>query len=62
MLKLILIVFVSRLMEIVHVQLTDEGGKIIMFKVLRKNILTKIIDFLDYKSSSITTPTYNILI
>jgi hypothetical protein len=35
MIKSVFIVIISRLMKVIHIQLSYKGGKIIMFKVAR---------------------------
>jgi hypothetical protein len=61
MTETVLIRIVPSLMKIVHIELTYERTKVIMFEVPWKNFFCKFIGLLDYKSILIFVPTYDVI-
>ena len=53
---------ISRLMEIVHVQLADETRKVIMLEVSRKHVFSKLIGLIDYEACPRAVPLHSCLI
>ena len=51
---------VANLFEAVHVELPDEGGKIVMLEVARQHLLREPRDILDIEGVQCTRPTHHI--
>jgi len=61
-LEAMLILFISGLVEIVHVQLSYKGREVIVLEKLRKYLISEFVWLLNNKSISIFIPTYNAFI
>lgn len=61
MAKDVLVAVVPCLMEVIHVQLSDEGGEVVMFEVLRENSFCKFVGLPNYKAIPCVVPTDNLV-
>lgn len=53
---------VPRLMEIVHVELPHERGKVVVLEVAWQHFLSELIGFLYNKSSSVSVPLHSSMV
>lgn len=58
----ILIGLVADLVEVVHVELPDEGGKVAMAEVGRQDHLLKLVSIVDNECDSVRVPANDILV
>lgn len=56
MLENVLVLLVSNFVEIIHVELPDEGGEVSVPEVDRKNLLLETIDIEDSEVGSLLVP------
>jgi hypothetical protein len=56
MLENVLVLLVSNFVEIIHVELPDEGGEVSVSEVDRKNLLLEAIDIEDGEVGSLLVP------
>lgn len=61
MLETVLILIISRFMEIVHVQLPDEGRKIVVLEKFGENFFCKFVRLPHYKTITILVPADNVV-
>lgn len=47
---------VSRLVKVVHVELADEGGKVVVFEVARQHFLSELVCLVDDKAIAVWVP------
>ncbi len=59
MFEAVLIVGAFGLVEVVHVQLSDERGEVVVFEEAGQNRFRKLVLFLDYEGLSVWRPRYN---
>ena len=52
---------VSSFVEVVHIQLTDERRKVVVFEKLWQNPLSKVVRLFHYESVSAFIPAYNVV-
>jgi len=62
MLETFLVLGITRLMEVVHVELTHEAAEVIMLKVLRKYVLSKCVRVFNYEASALCIPKNSVLV
>lgn len=59
MLKAFLVLFITRLMKIIHVELSDERTEVVMFEIFWKNIFCEGIRVFDNETISFHVPKYS---
>jgi len=57
-LKYICICFTAYFLEVIHVQLSDEGCEFVMLEILRQDFIGEFNDILDFKRFTIVRPRY----
>lgn len=61
MLETLLVGHVTCFVEIVHIELPDEAGKVAVLEIFGQDFVTEFIDALDYKAISFIIPTYYVI-
>jgi hypothetical protein len=61
MAEAMLIGIVPRFMKVIHIQLADKRGEVVVLEVLRKDLLCKLVRLLGYEAVPIFTPTDNVV-
>lgn len=62
MMECILVVTISGLVEVIHVQLSNKGSKIIVLEISRDDFVDKLSEIFNYKGLSIVCPTNYVVV
>ena len=61
MLEALLVLRISCLVEVVHVQLADERGKVVVFKVLRQDLVLEFVYVFNDKAFALVVPRHDVV-